>query len=502
MSTKRNPLAWLWLCCVLVSCCGLSALSQPLNDLFSNAPLLSETNLTILFSNMGATSEPGEPKHAGVTGGASVWWSWRATQAGYVTITSSGSSFDTLLAVYTGDSVDKLTEVASNDEASEMESTSEVSFTAAAGQVYRIAVDGYYGDYGTVYWRLFYSSNESPTNDNFANAIILTGTNLVTSGNNGGASRELGEPYHNGYSGGRSVWWSWKAPFSGPVTMSTAGSSFDTVMAVYVGTSLTSLACVDSDDESGGSGTSKVQFDAMAGVTYRIAVDGYNGARGDIVLRLLLTLPPPPTPAPLWVLPDLNGIVYDSSTFTNKVVLLNFWATWCGPCCAELPDLVALHEKYQADGLLLIGADVGESLETIMGFLCTHLPSITYPIVMADSKMRADYGGISSIPTTFIIDRQGYIRAKLVGGRSQANFESYLLPVLYGDTRLSTTRTGNQLEFQWPVSSIPMVLQSTSALDGTGWADCPDQVSQLDGTNTVRVTLTGAPRFFRLRLKN
>jgi thiol-disulfide isomerase/thioredoxin len=473
-----------------------------LNDLFSNAPLLSETNLTILYSNMGATSEPGEPKHAGATGGASVWWSWRATQAGYVTITTSGSSFDTLLAVYTGDSVDKLTEVASNDEASEMESTSEVSFTAAAGQVYRIAVDGYYGDYGTVYWRLFYSSNESPTNDNFANAIILTGTNLVTSGNNGGASRELGEPYHNGYSGGRSVWWSWKAPFSGPVTMSTAGSSFDTVMAVYVGTSLTSLACVDSDDESGGSGTSKVQFDAMAGVTYRIAVDGYSGARGDIVLRLLLTLPPPPKPAPLWVLPDLNGIVYDSSTFTNKVVLLNFWATWCGPCCAELPDLVALHEKYQADGLLLIGADVGESLETIMGFLCTHLPSITYPIVMADNKMESDYGGISSIPTTFIIDRQGYIRAKLVGGRSQANFESYLLPVLYGDTRLSTTRTGNQLEFQWPTTSVPMVLQSANTPEGTAWSDCSEQVSQLDGTNMVQVTLTGAPRFFRLRLKN
>jgi thiol-disulfide isomerase/thioredoxin len=486
----------------LVFCFGLSALAQPLNDLFDNAPLLSETNLTILFSNMGATSEPGEPKHSGTTGGASVWWSWRATQAGYVTITTSGSSFDTLLAVYIGDAVDKLAEVASNDEASDMDSTSEVSFTAEAGQVYRIAVDGYYGDYGTVYWRLFYSSNESPTNDNFADATLLAGTNIVTSGSNGGATREFGEPYHNGYTGGRSVWWSWKAPFSGPVTMSTAGSTFDTVMAVYVGISLTNLSCVDSDDESGGSGTSKVQFDAMAGVTYRIAVDGYSGARGDIVLRLLLAPPPPPAPAPVWVLPDLNGIVYDSSTFTGKVVLLNFWATWCGPCRAELPDLVALHEKYQTDGLMIIGADLGEAAETIRAFLWTQVPAITYPIVRVDSKMGADYGDISAIPTTFIIDRQGYIRTKLVGGRSMEDFETYLLPLLYGDTRLSSTHTGNQLELQWPVTSVPMVLQSASTPDGTEWTDCPDDVSQVDGTNTVRVTLTGAPRFFRLLLKN
>ena len=500
MDTKYFLQYWLYLCCGFLLCFAPSAAA--LDDAFGTGELQYATNISFYSSNSSATRQPGEPDHAGVPGGASVWFSWQATQTGYVTITTSGSSFDTLLAVYTGNAVDALTEVVSNDEASETDSTSEVSFTPVLGQVYRIAVDGYYGDTGVVYMHLFYSSSEQATNDNFADRVILTGTNIVTWGNNRGTSREVGEPNHGGFTGGRSTWWSWTAPFSGPVTISTVGSTFDTLLAVYVGYSLTNLNWVAADDESGGSGTSKVQFEAMAGVTYQIAVDGYGGAKGDIQMRLLLTLPLPPQLAPSWILPDLNGIVCDSSTFTNKVVLLNFWATWCGPCCAELPDLVALHEKYQADGLLIIGVDLGESIDTITAFLCSHLPSVTYPIVRADRKMESDYGGISSIPTTFLIDRQGYIRKKLVGSRSQANFESYLLPLLYGNNRLSPTRTGNQLEFQWPVTTVPMVLQSANAPDGVAWTDCTEQVSQVNGNNTVQVTLTGAPRFFRLRLKN
>ena len=80
-----------------------------------------------------------------------------------------------------------------------------------------------------------------PANDLFANRTVITGTNSVATGSNVGATWEAGEPYHAGNSGGASVWWLWTAPFSGFVTISTAGSSLDTLLGVYVGSSVSRL---------------------------------------------------------------------------------------------------------------------------------------------------------------------------------------------------------------------------------------------------------------------
>jgi hypothetical protein len=147
-------------------------------------------------------------------------------------------------------------------------------------------------------------SQAQPANDMFANRIVITGTNIVVSGSSVGATRETGEPYHGGNSGGASVWWSWKAPSAGTVTISTAGSGFDTVLGVYTGSSVSALTEVASDDDDPNSSvlTSKLTFDVVSNQTYQIAVDGYDGDSGSVRLSIQLGPLAPPPPAPAWVL--------------------------------------------------------------------------------------------------------------------------------------------------------------------------------------------------------
>ena len=132
-----------------------------------------------------------------------------------------------------------------------------------------------------------------PPNDAFANAIALSGTNFTVTGSNVGATKEPGEPDPAGNPGGRSVWWAWTAPVSGTMTLDTRGSSYDTLLAVYKGNSVTALTPLVSNDDYTNL-TSRVVFGARAGRTYRIAVDGYNGASGAIQLNLAWA-PPVPT---------------------------------------------------------------------------------------------------------------------------------------------------------------------------------------------------------------
>ena len=105
-------------------------------------------------------------------------------------------------------------------------------------------------------------------------------------GGNTNATKEAGEPNHAGNPGGRSVWWSWTPANSGTAMITTSNSSFDTILGVYTGTAVNALSFVAADDDSGGNGTSRVTFTATSGVTYSIAVDGYNNTRGSIRLNL------------------------------------------------------------------------------------------------------------------------------------------------------------------------------------------------------------------------
>src|ERR1039457_3552368 len=117
MNTKLSPLRRIVLPATVLIGLGASlSQAQPANDMFANRIVITGTNIVVTGSSVGATRETGEPYHAGNTGGASVWWSWKAPYVGTVTISTAGSSFDTLLGIYTGTSVSALTEVASNDD--------------------------------------------------------------------------------------------------------------------------------------------------------------------------------------------------------------------------------------------------------------------------------------------------------------------------------------------------------------------------------------------------
>lgn len=121
---------------------------------------------------------------------------------------------------------------------------------------------------------------DAPSNDAFANALVLAGESITVVGDNRCASKQSGEPNHANNAGGKSIWYRWTAPYSGPATVSLLGSAFDTLLAVYRGSTLASLGTtiVDhNDDFDTGILQSQVSFAATAGTTYRIAADGYNG---------------------------------------------------------------------------------------------------------------------------------------------------------------------------------------------------------------------------------
>ena len=120
------------------------------HDDFGSSTAISGVSGRSERSNVGASKESGEPDHAGKSGGASVWWTWKAPAAGEVTFDTRGSGFDTLLAVYTGDSVSRLTEVASNDDVEVGRRQSEVRFTAQQGETYHVAVDSFGSKRGAI----------------------------------------------------------------------------------------------------------------------------------------------------------------------------------------------------------------------------------------------------------------------------------------------------------------------------------------------------------------
>lgn len=260
----------------------------PANDNFAGGTVISGTGASLAGTNVNATRESGEPNIAGDAGGKSVWYTWTARASGTVSVSTAGSSFDTLLGVYTGGSVSTTTLVAANDDASYSTLTSAVTFKAVAGTTYHIAVDGYGGASGSI--ALSLAEVTPPANDNFAAAASILGSTATWTGTNVGATREAGEPAVAGTTGGHSVWLTWTAPASGTVSINTHGSSFDTTLGVYTGSSVstTTVVAQNDDDPAGGTLTSAVTFTATAGTTYYIAVDGYNAATGTVVVNLAM----------------------------------------------------------------------------------------------------------------------------------------------------------------------------------------------------------------------
>jgi subtilisin family serine protease len=362
------------------------AVLRPPNDNFASATKIPSGGAIVRGDNRLASLEFGEPAHAGlVTAAASLWWTWSASVNTSVIIDTAGSTFDTVVAIYTGDTLINLRPVAATNDLG-LKKAGYVIFNATAAATYRIAVAGVdsnavgqvqlrvelngqpdtlppvlhilqpvsgslitTGDgriaifgtandplpnssgvkevkvrinneiavtaYGTTNWAstnllqagentitvvaadnaenvsapksifLIYHPLLAP-NDLFANGTPLTGAEGTVREESSDATKEFNEPLHGGNEGGKSLWWTYTPTQDGVLLLSTEGSDFDTVLALYTGMFVDALARVtENDDAFNGSGFSEITVAVKGGVQYRIAVDGYAGSGGKVQLR-------------------------------------------------------------------------------------------------------------------------------------------------------------------------------------------------------------------------
>jgi cytochrome c biogenesis protein CcmG/thiol:disulfide interchange protein DsbE len=139
--------------------------------------------------------------------------------------------------------------------------------------------------------------------------------------------------------------------------------------------------------------------------------------------------PAPVTVAPGWKLKDVDGNPVTLSQFKGKVVLLDFWATWCPPCRTEIPRYVALQKKYADDGLVVVGVSVDSVATSVVKKFMKDM-GINYIVVMADDSIQDAYGPIDGYPTTFIIDRAGRIVYKKTGAKPVSAYEKKIQDAL------------------------------------------------------------------------
>lgn len=135
-----------------------------------------------------------------------------------------------------------------------------------------------------------------------------------------------------------------------------------------------------------------------------------------------------PDPAPDFKLTTLEGKPLTLADVRGKVVLLNFWATWCGPCRAEVSDLVVLQDRYK-DRLQIIGLNVDDDDAAEIQKYVQEM-GINYPVAMTSNEIRAQYGGIPALPTSFVLDTEGRVVQKHVGLWSPAVYETEIRALL------------------------------------------------------------------------
>jgi len=134
------------------------------------------------------------------------------------------------------------------------------------------------------------------------------------------------------------------------------------------------------------------------------------------------------SPAPDFTLNQIDGTPLQLSSYRGKVVLLDFWATWCVPCREEIPHFVELQKKYGKQGLQIIGVSMDDTIDPVRPF--AEKFQINYPIVMGTAKTGELYGGVLGLPIAFMIGRDGLIYHKHIGATNVTVFETEIQHLL------------------------------------------------------------------------
>jgi thiol-disulfide isomerase/thioredoxin len=141
------------------------------------------------------------------------------------------------------------------------------------------------------------------------------------------------------------------------------------------------------------------------------------------------SLGPNGKPAPDFTLDSLDGKSITLSGYHGQAVLLNFWATWCGPCKIEMPWFVELQKQYGPDGLQIVGVAMDDASKEDIDKFVKEM-GVNYPILIGKESVGEQYGGVNVLPTTFFIDRDGKIVAREFGLQSRSVFVDHIKQAL------------------------------------------------------------------------
>jgi peroxiredoxin len=143
------------------------------------------------------------------------------------------------------------------------------------------------------------------------------------------------------------------------------------------------------------------------------------------------------TLAPDFSLESLDGMTMRLSDLRGKAVLLNFWATWCGPCKIEMPWFVDLQNQYGSQGLQIVGVAMDDASKEDIGKFAKDM-GVNYPILIGKESVGDQYGGVNALPESFLISRDGKIVDKIIGLKGKAEIEDAIKKAL--DTRPATSQ--------------------------------------------------------------
>ena len=250
---------------------------RPINDEFSNRIVLQTNFAWISHRIAGSTREPGEPVHNGNPNAPSAWWMWTAPASGKIYLSDPVGINSAGVAIYTGTNLPSLTPIAA-----QLDPVYSSSLEAVVqGNVpYQFAVIP--GPTPDVHMQLrFYAP---PKNDNFSNRVVVSGSSVTLKSYTVGATRELNEPNHAGFTQDHSVWWSWTAPDRGVVTLKQTAGLW-VLAGVYTGDSLSSLQTVSSSDSL----FDPLTFEVTSNTTYQIALVTYWGDEENVGADLQFT---------------------------------------------------------------------------------------------------------------------------------------------------------------------------------------------------------------------